>query len=753
MKGYEFNNKIGSFTMTKAETGKNWCNHLWNDFGYHLAVTHTGLTHSRYVDKNGKQVILNEPESNCLYIRNDNSGEFWNVGIAPSCNTVENYSCTHSMEMTQISSEYKGISTDLSFAVSQRGTYEVWRLKLENKSSEAVNLSLFTGVQFTTDGFSQPPYYESRTTSQTVFAKEQGALLSLMSNPFTPNPNCNGFIFSSEPVFAYDGNYEKFIGTVGNIASPYTVREGKDCSNSLSTVRKRGGVLQNKITLGIGESKTVYYVIGLCEGRSAFEKDYTSMKEECGVLFGDTEERGVKRFGRLRTESPDERINNIMNFWAQKQVSFCMIGKKAVRDNAQIAMAMLNYDTELAKENIIECIKHQYIDGHAILNWQYDWDKHILYSDTAMWLMLAICELIKETGDKDFLESKFEYIDGDEESVYSHLKRAVEWYAKPENLGENGLTKIYYADWNDALNIPDDNAESVFLSMAVCLAYNEMALLCDFVGDSEYAERVRAYKNQLAEKVNVAAYNGKYYVRAIGKYGNVGDESCKDGGKIYVNPQTWAILADVVPDEYLENVLASIDSMENEAGIPLCLPPYSSYDKTVGRMSGMLAGVYENGGVYNHACGFKIMADCKIGRTQNAVKTFLKMIPDGENNPSSLTTTEPYVFTNCYLQHDAVKMIVGSSWQTGTSAWGLRDYYEGILGLLRNHKGLELSPCIPQEWERVYAERTFRGDTFEIEYINNNTGSMTVYVDGEKIEGNILPQFSDGKRHKVTVNM
>lgn len=44
----------------------------------------------------------------------------------------------------------------------------------------------------------------------------------------------------------------------------------------------------------------------------------------------------------------------------------------------------------------------------------------------------------------------------------------------------------------------------------------------------------------------------------------------------------------------------------------------------------MLPGVYENGGIYNHAGCFKIMADCKLHRGEQAVGTFLKILPDGE---------------------------------------------------------------------------------------------------------------------------
>lgn len=744
---YEFNAEKGEFTIFEPETGKNWYNQLWNGFGYHMTVSHTGLVHSRYVDAAGKQILLDADDS-CIYLRNEDTGDFWNTGIAPVCQKNEDYKCVHGMNFSKISSSFRGIASELSFAASKRGTYGIMRLNVRNLTEKEVRLSLFTGVKFALDGFDMPAYYNAGTTTETVFDKNSNAVICLMENPFAPNGNGTGFVLSSEMVTAYEGNYEKFVGTAGNSAVPYVVRNGLDCSNSLATVRERGGVIQNKIILPCSGEKTMYYVMGFAESADGIASDFADMLKECETVFETAEADGERRFGSLRTASPEPRINNIMNFWAQKQVSYCMIGKKAVRDNAQLAMAILNFDTQLAKITLSECIAHQFADGHALLNWGISSDSKNLYSDPPMWLILSVCEYVKETGDFGFLQMSVPFEDGGRGTVYEHLKRAAQWYELPRNLGKNGLAKIHYADWNDALNIPDSDAESVFMSIGVCLAYRKLAELAKRVGDAECADSLMRSCGLMAEKINKSAYNGEYYVRAVGKFGNVGDKNCR-GGKIYINPQVWAILADVVPKERMESVIKSIDSMENEYGIPICMPPYEEYDETVGRMSGMLPGVYENAGIYNHACGFKIMADCKIGRCENAMKTLLKAIPDGKSNPSSVTTAEPYVFVNCYLMHPAVKTMIGFSWQTGTSAWILRDYYEGILGLIRTYDGLMIKPCMPKAWAKAYAERIFRGNHLKINYIRGEENKIT--VDGTEISGNIIPNFDDGNDHDITV--
>ena len=747
---YRFDNLNGKFTIDNPNTGKYWYNHLWNSDGYHMSVSHTGHGMSRYIDDTAKQVVLNLNEERYLYIRDEKSFKYWNIGISPSLNEVKDYRCEHGQGFTKISSNYDGIESSILFVVPKKGTNELWKVAIKNNSGVTRKLSVFPLLCFDLGGYEMPGYYETGITTETVFVEKMNGILCLSKNPFQPHERCSGFLASSEKVAYYDGWLEKFIGTIGSYTKPHVLENKGNCTNSAVTVRKRGAVLQNIIELAPGEERCIYYVAG-------FSTDVKTAIAECENALikaedvcKSAEQIGINKFGTLRTTTPNTRINNIMNFWVQKQVSFCMIGKKAVRDNAQIAMAMLNFNSELAEKTLYECLNHQYSDGHAALTWSPFLDPRV-YSDQPMWLILAVCELIKETGDVDFLDKVIPYLDQGKDTVLEHLKCGVKWFCADENIGPNGFPKIHYADWNDALNIDDENGESIFMAMGVCLALEEFAKLSLHINDREYADNLLEIKDKLAKIINEKAWNGDYYVRAICKYGIIGDKTNEDGGKIYVNPQSWAILADVVPDDRKSKVFNAIDSMENEYGIPLCSPPYTKYSPVVGRMSGMLPGVYENGGIYNHACGFKIMADCKEGRNINAINSLLKMIPDGDENPSSITTSEPYVFTNCYLMHPSVKLIVGSSWQTGTSAWALRAYYEGILGLTRSYKGLIINPVLPNEWKEVSVTRKYRGCNYNIEFTNNRGNAPDITVDGEKIEGNLLPLFNDNKIHQVVV--
>lgn len=528
--------------------------------------------------------------------------------------------------------------------------------------------------------------------------------------------------------------------------------KGKDCTNSEASLFILGGVLQHKLELGPGEEKEIHLIFGIGSSREEVRKVVQGYAKP-GMIeeaFRQSVDYNYEKIGSLSVHTPDEKINHIMNNWVKRQVDFCIVGKKGVRDNLQIAVGLLNYRQEKAKEEILECLRHQFSDGHAVLTW-YPYDD-TRYSDQPFWIIWAVCELIKETGDFTILEQKVSWQDGGGASVLDHVKAAVSRLI--EDKGKNGLVRIYFADWNDALNVTDDpEAESVMLSHQFCLALKELKRLMEHVGDSGYVQFLEKEYETLRKNINASAWDGAWYIRALSEKGKIGSHKSK-GSRIYLNAQTWAVLADVADKERFSLVLEAVDSMEHDFGFPLNTPPYPEYDPHVGRMSGMLPGLFENGGVYCHATGFKILMDCKTGRGTKAVETLKKIMPDSGKNPSSESGAEPYVFTNCYSTHPGYYGKSYQSWTTGTSAWCMMGLYEGIMGMKRDYDGLRIEPCFPAKWEMAEATRHFRGADYHIVIRNTShleNGNTVIYADGVLCTSGVLPDYRDGCVHEIEV--
>ena len=760
---YEFTEQGNSCVIYDPKPPRYWFNYLWNENGYCAQISQNGHGRSYYLNEKADMCMINNNDARYVYIRDDETNQSWNIGAAPLNVPVEKYECEHSIAYTKLQSECEHIHSAWQIFVPQEGFGEVWTLCLENRSEEERALSVFSAVTFELEGFAYPRYYEMYRCLETSFDRELNGIYCASAHPFAPHKRYNAYLASSEPVFAYDGDLAKFCGAAGSITKldasayalfqrPDVVISGGDCTNSEGALFILGGVLQHKITLKPGEKKEIYIVFGVCESKEeACEVSlrYTQ-KDEVEKALECTKRYNREKYASLSVRVPDEKINHIMNQWLKKQIDCCIVGKKGVRDNLQIAVALLNYRQDKAKEEILECMRHQFRDGHAVLTW-YPYDD-TRYSDQPFWIVWAVCELIKETGDYTILEQWIEWQDGGGAPVKEHLKAAIDCLITDK--GRNGLCRIRFADWNDALNITTDpEAESVMLSHQFCLALRELKVLMEKTGDTEYARYLENECEIMKRAINEKAWDGQWYMRALSKEENIGSKMSK-GSKIYLNAQTWSILGDVADKEKIPLITAAVDSMKHDFGFPLNMPPYENYSPDAGRMSGMLPGLFENGGVYCHATGFKILMDCKLGRASEAIRTLKKIMPDSEKNPSSQSGAEPYVFTNCYSTHPKYYGKSYWSWTTGTSAWCMMGLYEGIMGVKRDYDGLEIRPCFPKDWERAEMIRHFRNADYHIVIENPNhteAGVPRITVDGVQIEGSCIPDFADGKTHEVTV--
>jgi cellobiose phosphorylase len=152
---------------------------------------------------------------------------------------------------------------------------------------------------------------------------------------------------------------------------------------------------------------------------------------------------------------------------------------------------------------------------------------------------------------------------------------------------------------------------------------------------------------------------------------------------------------------------------------------------------------------------FKAVADCMLGRAENAWDTFVKVAPDNPLNPIDKSYVEPYCFTNFYTTTDLVYGRSGYPWKTGTAAWMSILLVEWILGARRHLDGLLIDPCLTKRIPYAEVSRKFRGAHYDI-LIDNSAGrckgTTKIVVDGKAITGNILPDFKNGL-HKVDVTI
>ena len=149
------------------------------------------------------------------------------------------------------------------------------------------------------------------------------------------------------------------------------------------------------------------------------------------------------------------------------------------------------------------------------------------------------------------------------------------------------------------------------------------------------------------------------------------------------------------------------------------------------------------------------MAETVLGHGNRAFSVFRKTCPVYLEEISEIHRTEPYAYCQMVAGKDAPTHGEGkNSWLTGTAAWTFTCMSQDILGIKPTLDGLKVDPCIPDSMKGFQCTRKYRGSTYHI-HVDNSAGVQkgiaAMTVDGQPVEGNVIPLPESGKTLEVNV--
>jgi cellobiose phosphorylase len=150
---------------------------------------------------------------------------------------------------------------------------------------------------------------------------------------------------------------------------------------------------------------------------------------------------------RFQVQSPDEHTNRMVNIWNVYQVMATFnfsrsasffesgIGRgMGFRDSNQDLLAFILLDHARARQRLLDLAATQMADGSAYhqykpLTKRGNNDVGSGFNDDPLWLVLAVAEYIKETGDWAVLEEQvpFDNQEGTEQALYEHLLCSLQY--------------------------------------------------------------------------------------------------------------------------------------------------------------------------------------------------------------------------------------------------------------------------------------------------------------------------------------
>lgn len=756
--GY-FDAKAGSFVLT-GEPPRKWSNVHYNEPGEHevyAEISNIGDGPITVRDNPGNTCQIVGYDSKYVYIREESLGApvVWNPGGDPVPTPVKNKKTTYWPAKTEISSEYKGLRAVHRVFVPRTEICEAHSVFLRNTTAKPRTVSVFLYAMFQLTGQT----WEGKGVwkdNSTVILPEHCAVYCVNRERSVPTDRYNGYVttLNNADYVAATGYRDFFTRSAFSLAAP-RILDGSDLDNKAFRGPDSAGCIQVRLTIAPKGVARVDYLIGQAANHDELAALRARMTPE--NLDAACEEQMKIEATRasaftVNTGVGNENRDALLNLFVKKQIVSYTINKSGFRDNMQNDLAMSLVDYGLTKANILRAVASQYENGSVPHSFR-PFNLH-QYSDKPAWMLHCVPWVIKESGDMALLDEVVGYYKSDlREPIWQHMVRAMRFLSK--DVGANGLCDQHFADWNDGLEPSEQTGarESVMVTQQLCLGLVEMAELARRRNDREIEQEAKQLHAHFTALLNKVAWDGEWYVRTLTESGYTLGSKVNAEGSIFINTQSWAVLSQSAPGERGRTAMESVDRMiETDFGFAICSPAFTKFDQRIGKYSASRPYYAENGGCYNHAAGFKIVADCMLGRAEQAWRTVQKVMPDSPWNPVGNSCIEPFSFTNCFSRTDEWPGMGMYPWRTGTAGWFTQGVLEWILGARRHYDGLLIDPCLSASIPRANVIRNFRGTRFEIEIDNTSGGCRGVrelYVNGRRTSGQIIKP--EGKRCKVKV--
>jgi cellobiose phosphorylase len=715
--------------------------------------------------------------------------------FTPGLEKLDRYECHVGLGYTRIISEIAGVCTDVTIFVPLDAQVEIRSVKITNLRKTPINLDAIPVIEYThfdsLKQFTNADWVPQTMTSRLV--ELFGGHKVISQYAFMRRDFCVNYFTATLPFSSFETDRARFLGDheYGTFRSPLALQQPELGNYQAERGDNIGALL---IPLGeIGSGETVRFATLLGQEEKA-ENALPVIQRFSDPAAIDAALEEMRRFwdtylGVLQVETPDSAMNAMLNIHNPRQchttknwsryLSLYQLGLGGsrgigTRDSSQDVLSVLASMPKEGLDLIRKLLSVQLRAGNAMhqfnpLNMLGSMgdsaemeDRPHYYSDDHLWLVLAVCAYIKETGDSIFLHEIIPFYErGKDESalemgtVLEHLRRALAF--TKSDVGAHGLPLAGFADWNDTINLRT-GAESLFTANLYGVALNEMIALCHFLGDETLASVYAADHAEMSARVNQHAWDGEWYLRYFDYDGAPIGSKVNQQGKIFLNGQTWPVLSGFASPERAKSALESVrQHLNTSKGIKLSAPGYNGFDPSKGGVTTYPPGAKENGGIFLHPNPWAMIAETMLGNGERAFEYYTQINPAAKNDILDEYEIEPYVYAQNILADEHPQFGLGrNSWLSGTSSWTYRAGTQHILGIRPDYNGLRIDPCIPAAWNGFSVKRKFRGATFQIAVKNPNhvcKGVVKLTVDGKMVAGNLIPVFADGLTHTIEVTL
>ncbi|HEY0334868.1 MAG TPA: NdvB protein [Stenotrophomonas sp.] len=663
---------------------------------------------------------------------------------------------------------FDGIELELRLQLPDDTAVELWTCTVRNGSGRARRLSLYPYF---------PVGFMSWMNQSADYHAELGGIVCRSVTPYQKVADywrqrdfkdCT-FLLHEQAIDGWDARQSGFEGE-GGLHAPSAIVEAERLGNRDARYEMPTAALQQRLALADGQATTLRYLFGPAHDDAEIATLRERFLSADGFAQATQAHAAHLQEGRgcLVVETPDAAFDNLVNHWLPRQVFYHgdvnrLTTDPQTRNFLQDHLGMAYLVPSVARASLLHALSQQEASGAMpdgiLLDEQAElkYINQVPHTDHCVWLPIFLEAYLAETGDSALLDEPVTDRDGRTSSVAQRLDAAMDWLLQARDA--RGLSFIAQGDWCDPMNMVGWRGTGVsgWLTLATAYALRLWSRLCADHGRAAQAERYAGATDTVNADANRELWDGDWYARGITDDGVRFGVAKDDEGRIYLNPQSWAMLSGAADAGQQARLLAAVqDQLHTPYGPVMLAPPYTAMREDVGRLTQKHPGSAENGAVYNHAAAFHLHSLYAVGEADRAWSVLRAMIP-GPGREDLLQRGQLPVYLPNYYRGAwrELPRTAGRSSQlfnTGTVAWVYRDVIEGLFGLCGDGDGLAVRPQLPSHWPAARVTRQFRGATFQVNYRRDAAvDAMQVTVDGVAMTQARIAPVAPGRCYVVEV--
>lgn len=706
-----------------------------------------------------------------FYIKDEDDNQLFSIPYEPCRTAFDSY--TFEVGLSDIAWTIKNLGFEiyLKLTLPVNGVAEMWQIRVKNVSAQTRNISLY-------------PFFsvgnKSWMNQGACFDEDLNAIVASSITPYQKvedyykNSHLKDitFLASNNTPSSWSTHLGLFEGEGGLHRPSQIMMDELPRTDAIYDVP--AAIMQFKEQLLSGQEVEHKFIFGAAKDKAELlinKENYFANEESFDEIALNYQRYMNCSKSACVINIADKETEQFINHWLPRQVFYHgdvnrLTTDPQTRNLLQDNMGMIYLAPKQAKNSFLIAMSQQQSNGEmpdGILlhpDAELKYINQVPHADHAVWLTICIKAYLDETNDTSILVEQLPFADSTlNADVIEHIELALAHLIKARD--HRGLSFIEQGDWCDPMNMVGHKGKGVssWLSLASAYAIKSwLEIIQCYIPD--YSVDKRKHYQMIVDEINLAVnthlWDGSWYARGITDDNRIFGTENDSEGRIYLNPQSWALLSGAAGIAKKFSMLNEIDKQLNTPyGVMMLAPAYTSMQDDIGRLTQKYPGVAENGSVYNHAAAFYAYSLYQIGENDLAFQVLKKMIPNEVDAlvRGQLPNYIPNYYRGAYHQLPQCAGRSSHLFNTGTVAWVYRCVIEELVGLKGRAGKLFINPKLPEQIDRISGIRHFMGAEFEF-VISKYTGdAVEVQLGKQRLTANVVNNIESGKKYQLNVRV